>query len=328
MESAIIRQGELVGRQIMAYETTEEVGTVEHLLVDVKLARVIGLVCKTMGLLPRRQPVSWSQLVKIGRDRIVIHTEAAPASVSANEAKLAAAQDMSGLEVWTDGGDRIGQVVDFCLDQATGEVQQYLFALTDSAAEAGEEASVEPIQVYAIAPNAIISAGRKRLMIAEEDAQRAQPYGQSLPLSAVKASGKGMDWRPEQLPEIPTDLSDLARKGQSFAGKVTERVRRRAQQFADEQLANQDYVDADSFPDITEQLQAKTEQVKQQMQTQFEKAKAKAQDQLDHGPLENRLGKTPLGRSLNETLNRFRRPQPPAESIDVEAFEVWEDDPD
>lgn len=331
MESAIIRQGELVGRQIMAYETTEEVGTVEHLLVDVKPAQVIGLVCKTAGLLPRRQSISWSQLVKIGRDRIVIHTEASAQLVSANEAQLAAAQNMSGLEVWTDGGDRIGQVVDFCLDQATGEVQQYLFALNDSlVAAAAEEgaADVAPIQVYAIAPDAIISAGRKRMMIAEEDAQRAQPYGQSLPLSAVKISGSGLDWRPEQLPEIPTDLSELARKGQTFAGKVTKRVRRRAQQFADQQLAHQDYVDADSLPDITEQLQAKTEQVKQQMQAQFEKAKAKAQDQLDHGPLENRLGKSPLGRSLNETLNRFRRPQPPAEPIDVEAFEVWEDDPD
>lgn len=328
MESAIIRQGELVGRQIMAYETTEEVGTVEHLLVEVKPARVIGLVCKTAGLLPRRQSVSWSQLVKIGRDRILIHTAAAPDLVSANEAQLAAAQNMSGLEVWTDGGDRIGEVVDFCLDQATGSVQQYLFALNDRAVEAGTEASVEPVQVYAIAPQAIISAGRKRMMIAEEDAQRAQPYGQPLPRSAIKNASKAADWRPEQLPEIPTDLSELTRKGQSFASQVTERVRQRARQFTDEQIAHQDYIDADSLPDITEQLQAKTKQVKQQMQAQFEKAKAKAQDQLDSSPLEHRLGKTPLGRSLNETLNRFRRPQPPAEPIDVEAFEVWEDDPD
>ena len=322
MEAIVIRQGELVGRQIMAYETTEEVGTVEHLLVEVKRARVIGLVCKTAGLLPRRQSISWSQLVNIGRDRLVIHTEAAPTLVSANEAQLAAAQDMSGLEVWTDGGDRIGQVVDFCLDQATGDVQQYLFALQDSIEEAAESA-VEAGVVYAIAPSALISAGRKRMMIAEEDAHRARPYGQPLPLNAVKPSGSATV-RPETLPELPTDLSELVHKGQSLIGRVADR----AKQFTSEQLAHQDLVDADSLPDITEQLQAKTRQVKHQMQEQFERAKAKAQDQLDNRRLEDRLGKTPLGRSLGETLNRFRRPQAPEDPIDIEAFEVWEDDTD
>ncbi len=53
MDAAIIRQGELVGRGIMAYETTEEVGAVEHLLVDLKQAKVIGLLCKTAGLIGR-----------------------------------------------------------------------------------------------------------------------------------------------------------------------------------------------------------------------------------------------------------------------------------
>lgn len=329
MEAIVIRQGELVGRQLMAYETTEEVGTIEHLLVDVKQSRVIGLVCKTMGLLPRKQSISWSQLVKVGRDRIVIHTEASPALVSANEAQLAAAQDMSGLEVWTDGGDRIGQIIDFCLDQATGDVQQYLFALNDSVTEAAAapedgEATGKPIKVYAIPPKAIISAGRKRMMIAEEDAQRTQPYGQPLPLNPVKTPNRVPDWRSEPLPEIPTDLGELVHKGQSLIGKVADR----AKQFTNEQLAHQDFVDADSLPDITDQLQAKTDQVKHQMQEQFERARAKAQDQLDNSRLEDRLGRTPLGRSLGKTLGRFKRPQAPEEPIDIEAFEVWEDDVD
>ncbi len=38
MDEAIIRQGELVGRGIMSYETTEEIGVVEHLLVNVQKA--------------------------------------------------------------------------------------------------------------------------------------------------------------------------------------------------------------------------------------------------------------------------------------------------
>ena len=355
MDAAIIRQGELVGRGVMAYETAEAAGTVEHLLVDVKLAQVVGLVCKAAGLMGRKQSLSWSQLVNVGRDSIVVHTNV-PSIGAASELSLAAAQDMTGLEVWTDGGDHIGRVVDICLDQATGKVQQYLFALSqpaeqvaelaaepvteDSAAIAesgGALAEEETLTVYAVEPGAIISAGRKRMMIAEEDARRSfaagalpsQPY--THPLTVPTASSRPASWRPEQLPEMPTDFNELLQKGQSFAGKVTNQIRQRARQFTDEQLANQDVVEGNSLPDITEQLQSKTEQVKQQMQAQLKKAKEKAQDQIDNSRLEDRLGNTSLGRSLGQTLDRFKRPKKsdqaePIEPIDVDAFEVWEDD--
>lgn len=344
VDAAIIRQSELVGRAIMAYETAEDVGTVEHFLVDVKRAQVVGLGCKTLGLVGRRQSLSWSQLVKIGRDSLIVHTKAAPELVATSESQLAAAQNMTGLEVWTDGGDHIGRVVDLCVDRATGDVQQYLFALAQPGAAAiilteaesdtsdvgGSELVAEAgVNVYAIAPQSIISAGRKRLMIAEEDAQRSHPYGP--PLILKTAASNTPSWRPEQLPEIPTDFGELIQKGQSFAGKVSEQVRQRAKQFTDEKLANQDFVEADSLPDITEQLQAKTAHVKQQMQAQFKKAKEKAretaQDQMDGG-LADRLSSTPLGRSLGKRLDKFKRPpaEPQSDPIDVASFEVWEDD--
>ena len=107
MDSAIIRQGELVGRGIMAYETTEEVGAVEHLLVDVQQAKVVGMSCKAPGLMGRKLSVDWEQLVKIGGDRIIIQTEV-PDAVTDH---LSAAQDITDLEVWTDGGDHIGSTM-------------------------------------------------------------------------------------------------------------------------------------------------------------------------------------------------------------------------
>ncbi len=385
MDTAIIRQGELVGRGIMAYETTEEVGSVEHLLVDMKTAQVVGLTYKAPGLIGRKHALDWDQLVKIGGDRIVIQTEAPEAIKS----QLSAAQEITYLEVWTDGGDYIGQVVDVCFDQSTGQVQQYLFAL--KAAEAADEllhstlldeASVErpegkldepalfgeeleiddktvdgktigdktvddktvddKTSVYVILPETIISAGRKRIMVAEEDARQAEPYKQLLDLpSSVKAAAEpGTDWRPEklsrQLPEIPTDFNELLQKGQSLAGQVGERVRQTARQTAKrltDEPARREFGEAGTLPEITEQLQKKTDKVKQQMQERFEKAKERAQDQLENSGLEERLDKTlgnsPLGRSLGKQLGRFKRPQPPEppeEPIDVDSFEVWEDD--
>jgi uncharacterized protein YrrD len=360
VDAGIIRQGELVGRTIMAYETAEDVGTVEHLLVDVKLAQVVGLVCKSSGLMGRRQSLSWSQLVNIGRDSLVVHAEASPSLVAASESQLAAAQSMTDLELWTDGGDHIGRVVDLCCDRTTGEVQQYLFVRDQASAPGGalvslptaeacktddpeaESAANDPaslVSLYAIAPQTLISAGRKRMMISEEAARRSQPFGppvtlESLQRSLQPAAHSSPPWRAEQLPEMPTDFGELLQKGQSFAGRVSEQVRQRAKQFADEQLAHPDSVEADSLADITEQLQAKTAHVKQQMQAQFkkasQKAREKAQDQID-GDWVDRLGSTPIGQSLGQTLNKFKRSShtdqsEPIDPIDVASFEVWEDD--
>ncbi len=382
MDTAIIRQGELVGRGIMAYETTEEVGSVEHLLVEMKTAQVVGLTYKTPGLIGRKQSLDWAQLVKIGGDRIVIQTEA----LEAVESQLSAAQDITDLEVWTDGGDHIGQVIDVCFDQSTGQVQQYLFALkaaaktnsewpddqpndrpddqlddqaiverlgektstteTETSAtktETAETESTEKTSVHIILPQAIISAGRKRIMVAEEDAQQAARYTQPLNLASAKATANPRaDWRAdklpvklgEQLPEIPADFNELLQKGQSLAGQVGDRVRQTAKRLTDEPLSDREFGEAGTLPEITEQLQKKTDRVKQQMQARLEKAREKAKDQLENSGLEERLdktlGHTSLGRSLGKQLDRFKRtqsPQPPSEEpIDVESFEVWEDD--
>ncbi|MEO0854975.1 MAG: hypothetical protein AAFY15_15940, partial [Cyanobacteria bacterium J06648_11] len=311
MDAAIIRQGELVGRGLMAYETTEEVGSVTHLLVDVKLAEVVGLAYKAPGIIGRQQQLDWQQLVKIGGDRIIVQSEA-PDAV---EARLAAAQDMTALEVWTDGGDRIGHIVDICFDQSTGKVTQYLFARrTQAPAEPeeptvalfGEEeeetnnpkskgsnaevnssaeinASAETL-VYVILPEAMISAGRKRMMISEEAAERSQPYAQRLTLPPKQAqTDLRADWLPEQLPEMPADLNGLLQKGQTLAGQVTEQVRQRAKQFTDEQLRDREFGrelgEAGTLPDISEQLQEKTAQVKAQLQRAKEKAQERAREQ-------------------------------------------------
>ncbi len=359
MDVAIIRQGELVGRGLMAYETTEEVGVVEHLLVNVQKAEVVGLAYKTLGLIGRQQRLDWRQLVKIGKDRIVVQAEIAEAV----ESRLSAAQDMTDLEVWTDGGDLIGRVVDICFDQSSGQVEQYLFALrVEEEAEApdqtavlygedggdsleGAEAAAENlISVYAIAPRMIISAGRKRMMIAEEDARRSQPYHQQLTLPPqTVAQPVQSSWKPEQLP-IPTDFGELLQKGQSIAGQVSERVREQAKRVVEGSSAatgregeattplsyrgEGNAHEQVGLPDITEQLQEKTEQVKRQ----FQKAKEKAQEQVGNRGLEKRLGKTAFGRALGNTFSKLnsqtssQRFDTETDSIDVESFEVWEEE--
>ena len=329
--SEAIRQGELVGKGLMAYETTEEVGCVEHLLIDVKRSQTIALAYKAPGLIARKQSISWQNIVKIGGDRILVHTQP-----FADEPELTAAQNMTGLEVWTDGGDRIGTLVDLRIDRATGKVEEYLFALEheqtqtiafDAEPAAGHGPESDAISVYAIDPKMIISAGRKRMMIAEADAQRSQAKGERIEIVSLQPLS---DRSTPALPtEIPADFGRLFQQGKTFAEKATQQARERAKQFADERLANQDLLEADSLPDITQQLQAKTEQAKQQIQQQLGRAAEKAEKAK--AQIDGQLGKSSFGRSLgssfSQAIDKLKRPSDSsADPIDVDAFEVWEDD--
>ncbi len=287
------------------------------------------------------------------------------------ESRLSAAQNMTDLEVWTDGGDLIGRVVDVCFDQSSGQIEQYLFTLRveeeaaevasqavdqaveqtavlygdEDSLEAEEIAAANPVSVYAIEPRMMISAGRKRMMIAEEDARRSQPYHQqlNLPPQTVAQPVKST-WKPGQLP-IPTDFGELLQKGQSIAGQVSERVREQAKRVVDGNSAapfregeapvppsyrgeGKERGQAGDLPDITEQLQEKTEQVKRQ----FQKAKEKAKEQVGNRGLEKRLGQTAFGRALGNTFSKLnpqtssQRFDTETDSIDVESFEVWEEE--
>ena len=341
----MIRQGELVGRGLMAYETTEEVGAVTCVLVDLQRQRVVGLVCKGPGLMGRKQMVAWEQVVKIGGDRIVVHT----APLAETENQLAAGQEITDLEVWTDGGDHIGRIVDVRFDQATGAVEQYLFALHGSeetidpqveealfgteAAETdtGGTAPTQMITVYGIAPQMMISAGRKRMMIAEEDARRSRSAEETIPLVSNQPEDRATaPWSDKPLPEMPADFNELIEKGQSLANRVGDQVRQRAQQFRENQLGDRDFAaPGEVLPEITEQLQEKTAQVRKEMQTRLGKAKDRIEHQLEDG-----LGKTPIGERFNKTwglrinkaLDKFSQPKQDSDPIDVDAFEVWEDD--
>ena len=80
-------------------------------------------------------------------------------------------------------------------------------------------------------------------------------------------------------------------KDSRWLGQVAGRVRQTAKKLTDEQFADREIGEAGTLPEITQQLQEKTDKVRQQMQERLEKAKAKAQEQLEQGDLEERLDK-------------------------------------
>jgi uncharacterized protein YrrD len=168
----VLSHRDLCDRLVIDMATTEEIGRVSHFVVDVKSHQVEGLVCKAGVIGRERVPVPWVQIEAIGTDSIVVKRSNAAISQRFDEAL-----PMEGQEIWTDVGNRIGRLVDFCFDRQTGAIVQYLFmapgwqGLTDG--------------VYLFKPDSVVSAGRKRMMVHHAALADAPQYSAGLPDRAL-----------------------------------------------------------------------------------------------------------------------------------------------
>ncbi|MEA5464546.1 hypothetical protein [Leptothoe sp. PORK10 BA2] len=269
-DESVLQQGSLLGRLMLDYDTTNELGLVDSLLVNLAQGQVVGLVGKG-PLWQRQRPIySWSQVANIGQDSIVLRGQgtATPST---------AAQPMVGLEVWTDTGNCVGQIVDYRFERQ-GTVVKYLFT--------------QPHQpgLYGLAPDAIISAGRKRIMVSAPSVEQAEYFTDEA---------------------IPLDPQDWQTTAQALAEQVQQRTQGLSN-YAQEKWLTEDL--NQQIQDKTRQIQDKTQGLRTQLNQQVSKAKKRL------SPLNKALENT-----LGNTLDQFSPPtNTPA--IDVDSFEVWEDD--
>ncbi|HEY9881527.1 MAG TPA: PRC-barrel domain-containing protein [Leptolyngbyaceae cyanobacterium] len=227
-----LRHGELLNRLVIDIDTTEEVGRVSEVLVDSKTHQVEGLVCKT-GLLSReRHTFSWVQIESIGKDSVVINprlTDHAPQ-------RLAEAYPMTGEEIWSDAGDRVGRLVDYRFNARTGLILAYGF-ITEGLRGLTDDA-------YTLAPDAIISIGRKRIMVREAAVANPTIFEAGWAKKAVSAAeGLKEEYAQtqahlhtarQQSQEVSAQLQDQARKlkeqatgqWQQVFGQVKKRTRK------------------------------------------------------------------------------------------------------
>ena len=228
--ASLIRQSQLLGRLVLDRATTETLGHVAALWVDPKAARVLGLVLRS-GQLPiggALRACAWSQLVAIGQDSVLVDVGPAGDRLQQPEGAF----DLVGHEVWTDGGNRVGTLVDVEFAPEDGRVECYLFRRESA-----------PETAYAIAASRVISGGPKRLMVqaAAVEAAEAVP----LPveswdgaLTSVQASVQTTLRQVQEKAKPLADnarsrFSDLAREARDRAKTIAENARNRATELSE-----------------------------------------------------------------------------------------------
>lgn len=274
MTESVLRHSLIQGYLMLDYDTTEELGCVESLLVEVAQSQVVGIVCQGPVWQRQRPVYGWQQIAHIGADSMVLQNRN-------SQPPSAAAQPMLGLEVWTDMGNCVGQIVDYQFERP-GNIVQYFFA------------RVEQPGLYGLAPEAIISAGRKRIMISAQVVEQA-PYF------------------PDEI-VAPVPQQDWQATAQTTARSVADQVQNRAQEWSS---SARDWIPDDLHEQLQskrQELQDRTQGVRSQLNQQVSNAKKRLK------PLNRALENT-----LENTLDKFDD-QPDTPNIDLDTFEVWEDD--
>lgn len=165
--SLSLTRTDLMGRLVINQQTVEEIGRVHQLFVDSKTHTVVGASCKA-GLLGRNiHGFKWSQVSSIGDDSILID-----GSPEATPAMPDTISPIVGLELWTDSGNKVGSISNYCLDTSTGQVTDYVFVA--SGLQGIKEGS------FSFPHTAVMSVGQKRAIAKESALNSAEKFSGGL----------------------------------------------------------------------------------------------------------------------------------------------------
>ncbi|WP_069790513.1 PRC-barrel domain-containing protein [Cyanobacterium sp. IPPAS B-1200] len=167
MSKLELKRSELIDRLIINYSTTENVGKLDNIVLELESHQAKGIISKA-GLLGRdKHGFSWQQIESIGKDSIIVHYDQ-EVEIQLNEWGTF----LIGAELWTNSGDKAGNIVDYTISPQTGKVINYLFS------SSGWKGIKEG--VYAIAPEDVVSLTNKRVIADNQAIENAPQYSRGL----------------------------------------------------------------------------------------------------------------------------------------------------
>jgi hypothetical protein len=289
-----VLKGNLLNRLAINLDTAEAFGPIAEIWVNGRTHQVQGIGCSAGGLLNRQsQRFLWSQVGSLGRDGVVVK---AGAQVEAIDEHLQDCLPLGELELWSDHGDRMGQLVDYRFDPASGNILQYLFMPV--------EASGLPPGLYGLDPVAVISTGRRRMMAEAEALQSAPRVREELPPPTQTSGARS------PLDRLPLDRFPDPRQGWEAVAKTTRQA--------------------------SDRLQDQRQKLGSEAQDQRQRLQAEAQDKLGGllGNVKKRTRR--LRHQLREAVTDATAGLPPSRhlrdddmpTIDVDAMEPWTEEDD
>jgi uncharacterized protein YrrD len=228
---SLITHSDLVGGQVFDRDTTEDLGRVETLWMYPQSDRVLGFIIKSGLLGKNKAAVNLKQIRAVGPQIVWVEGK----STATNADRVKQLESLIGLDLCTEGGERIGRIVDCQFNWKTGEIVEYRFATNQLEAITGD--------TFALHPAYVLSFGKKRVLISDRAAKAVldQPVGIQRKLAALKDNIK------TEYTQVSGDVLTIAQqakqtaktRAKSFSETATEQLEQftdiagdRAQKFA------------------------------------------------------------------------------------------------
>ncbi|GFZ99630.1 PRC-barrel domain-containing protein [Okeania sp. KiyG1] len=163
-EPEVMKHSQLLKRLVLDQKTVEDQGRIEQLCLDTQSHQVIGFICKSGIFGKQKKAFAWKQIETIGTDATLVNGHSTQESLD----KFNNTVNIIGNEVWTDTGNKVGLIVEYLLNIKTGAVVNYLFKSN------GWRGVLNSI--YLLSPEAVSSAGNKRVIVVNSSIQNPQFY--------------------------------------------------------------------------------------------------------------------------------------------------------
>lgn len=281
----LVRQRDLLDLLVIDRTTTDELGRVEVLWMHPPAHRVLGFICKAGPFGGQKLAFNLKQVHQLGAESVVTQGEAVATNVS--EVKLL--ETLIGLEVWSDGGTKMGKIIDCLFNLKSGVITQYLFRSDGWRGVTGG--------VYQLPTGSIQRFGKKRVFVSRTVMKQPQVYQEGLEEKLAKASDR-----------IKARYTDLTQQASDQLQQVTDQATHQMQSLTDRAAQQLQSLGQQ----VTEETQALTQSAKQRSQSLL----TQAQEQVKH-----------LGAEWVEPSDAETQQSSFASSADIESLDQdWPED--
>ncbi|KAI9134405.1 PRC-barrel domain-containing protein [Acaryochloris sp. CCMEE 5410] len=172
-----LQHNTFLGRQVFATQSDHPLGQVTDLWIDLRQHRVLGFSCRAGFWDLCLQTYAWKQIETLDEQRIEVQSSPVvhPTLIlSLNAETGMAVRERLDLGVWTQQGDRLGEITDFSFNASTGTIDYYFLA-------PHTKRDQTPELIY-LASSMIVDGGQGWLQVPDQYKQQLEPEAKNLNL--------------------------------------------------------------------------------------------------------------------------------------------------
>lgn len=266
-----IRHSELLNQLVLNRATLEEFGRVEILWMYPPAHRVLGFICKSGFLGNQKSAFKLSQIEAIGVNGILAHSQ--PDATDAERVRQL--ESLIHSEVWSNGGEKVGKIIDCVFNLKTGAISEYLMV--------GDRLSTLAGTIYRLPINRISSLGRKRVLVSDRAIQAFPLYREGIQQKISKASNAIKD----DYTQVTQEFRSIAQRAQDTRLQTTTQLKNLAEQAREKAQELNEQL-RDGVETFVEQAKETTETFVERIQEQADSLGSDRASRNDVRPRSNR----------------------------------------